>query len=153
MAHTLPPIPKLVPSIKARWIERLRSGELAQTKGTLCKLPANGPPAYCCLGVLHEIAAEDGIVTRDADQCPGYYGYRPVEGPGIVNLYGLGIHMIAWAFGLSLEAASDYIQQHPQATMGAYQLPPDSDPTPTLAGDNDGGMTFPEIAALIEEYL
>lgn len=43
--------------IKERWISALRSGDYPQTKGTL--RDADG---YCCLGVLCDIAAKDGVI-------------------------------------------------------------------------------------------
>lgn len=45
--------------IKTRWVAALRSGEYTQTKGYL--KTADG---YCCLGVLCEIAVQDGIVEQ-----------------------------------------------------------------------------------------
>lgn len=47
------------PEIKGRWLEALRSGDYPQTRRRLAD--DNG---YCCLGVLCEIAVEDGIVTK-----------------------------------------------------------------------------------------
>lgn len=43
--------------IKKRWVEALRSGEYTQGRHTL-KTPED---TYCCLGVLCEIAKEDGV--------------------------------------------------------------------------------------------
>lgn len=48
-------------SIKARWVERLRSGRYAQTKSSLTN---DSQDAFCCLGVLCTIAEDDGIVKR-----------------------------------------------------------------------------------------
>jgi len=48
--------------IKARWTARLRSGQDAQGTGYLKQEVASGRYDYCCLGVLCEIAVEDGIV-------------------------------------------------------------------------------------------
>lgn len=47
--------------IKNRWIRALRSGEYNQATGTLYDPEQNG---YCCLGVLCEIARDNGVVTR-----------------------------------------------------------------------------------------
>jgi hypothetical protein len=55
------------PDIKKRWIAKLESGELAQGTKALCQpgdVLGTGKDAYCCLGVLCEIAVEDGIIER-----------------------------------------------------------------------------------------
>lgn len=54
--------------IKNRWVNALRSGEYQQTKNWLVR--ENG---YCCLGVLCEIAVQDGVVIEEAG------GYTSVE--------------------------------------------------------------------------
>jgi hypothetical protein len=43
--------------VKKKWVEALRSGEYAQTRGALFRAePAGGHPAgYCCLGVLTDL--------------------------------------------------------------------------------------------------
>lgn len=46
--------------IKKRWVDALRSGEYEQAKNYL-----STPDGYCCLGVLCEIAVEDGVVFKD----------------------------------------------------------------------------------------
>jgi hypothetical protein len=49
------------PEIKSRWLEALRSGDYKQTTATL-RSTDNG---YCCLGVLCELALQEGIVRRE----------------------------------------------------------------------------------------
>lgn len=51
------------PEIKKRWVEALRSGEYQQAKDYLVSLEG-----YCCLGVLCEIAVQDGVVYREGDE-------------------------------------------------------------------------------------
>ena len=48
--------------IKRRWIAKLESGEYPQTKSVLAD-----DSGYCCLGVLCEVAVEDGIVFKKED--------------------------------------------------------------------------------------
>lgn len=43
--------------IKRRWVEALRSGDYQQTTGVL-----KDEYGYCCLGVLCELARQDGVV-------------------------------------------------------------------------------------------
>lgn len=53
--------------IKVRWVEALRSGQYEQTEGLLAN--DNG---FCCLGVLCEIAVQDGVVAKQVkDQYEG----------------------------------------------------------------------------------
>jgi hypothetical protein len=49
------------PGIRARWTAALRSGDYQQ--GTMC---LNREGNLCCLGVLCELAAADGIVAASA---------------------------------------------------------------------------------------
>jgi hypothetical protein len=47
------------PEIAKQWVEALRSGKYKQGKQRLCNLKDN---TFCCLGVLCEIAKDNGIV-------------------------------------------------------------------------------------------
>jgi|ERR1044071_4550800 hypothetical protein len=79
------------PEIKQRWVDALRSGEYHQTDGMLFQydpgLDAPYTESFCCLGVLCELAVEDGVVERayiypkDRDQSVGYIatGGKPDE--------------------------------------------------------------------------
>ncbi len=52
--------------IKERWIKALNSGEYKQGTTFL-----NGPNGYCCLGVLCDLAAKDGL-----GEWEGVYGSK-----------------------------------------------------------------------------
>lgn len=45
-----------------RWTAALRSGDYTQGTGYLAASVNGGPVKHCCLGVLAELAAQDGIV-------------------------------------------------------------------------------------------
>ena len=45
------------PGIRARWVAALRSGEYEQARKVL-----RSGDAYCCLGVLCELAVADGVI-------------------------------------------------------------------------------------------
>lgn len=49
------------PELKDRWTTKLRSGDYQQGKGAL-RRRGKGRDLFCCLGVLCEIAVEDGQV-------------------------------------------------------------------------------------------
>jgi hypothetical protein len=51
-----------------KWVEALESGEYPQTTGRLQRTGpgySDQPIGYCCLGVLCEIAAENGITYKE----------------------------------------------------------------------------------------
>lgn len=62
------------PSVKARWVQALRSGDFKQTTGVLQRLKDMGhgetmrPAGHCCLGVLCEIAVQDGVIEKWRDE-------------------------------------------------------------------------------------
>lgn len=129
------------PEIKADWLNRLRSGEYAQGRGSLRTEgdPESGEPdRYCCLGILCEVAADAGIVKRTL---AGYQASRSEEAltvlPGRVAL---------WA---GLKSANPTIAGDKQLTLAEHN--------DGLHGDTDGWhrapKTFAEIADLIERYL
>jgi hypothetical protein len=51
------------PELKSRWTTKLRSGDYPQGKGALRKR-GEEQDLFCCLGVLCEIAADEGVVHR-----------------------------------------------------------------------------------------
>lgn len=61
-----------------QWIAALRSGEYPQARGTLKKVLSGGGFAYCCLGVVCELAIKDGVpvrVTRHVDDYEVFYRF------------------------------------------------------------------------------
>lgn len=58
---------RMNPEVRAQWAAAIRSGEYKQGRGNLNYLPRTGERRFCCLGVLCELAAEAGIVTRTED--------------------------------------------------------------------------------------
>jgi hypothetical protein len=126
--------------IKDRWIARLRDPNIKQGKHRLC-IEREGVVRYCCLGVLTELAVEEGVIppgefrVEYATSDPDDLGLVPVKGYGL-DSYGypevavLPKGVVEWA-GL-----------------------PDESPmvgTHVLASLNDHGVPFAEIADLIEE--
>lgn len=123
--------------IRDRWTARLRSGQDEQGSSVL----RDRSDRKCCLGVLCEMAVEDGVIGQPtlAEWDEGYtYGnwdsYDKYYLPGAVAKW----------------AELDY---HPRVPFG-------SDGTQSLATLNDGDETtsipahsFGEIADLVEEHL
>lgn len=115
------------PEIKAKWLEALRSGEYKQGKGALVEVKGD-ERFYCCLGVLCDLAAKEGV-TREADG--GTLGVGFMD-RGAVEHGILPLRVQEWA-GLA-------------------------GPNPVVRGEalavrNDQGESFDEIADVIEERL
>lgn len=68
-------IESMNPDIKKRWLEALRSGEYEQGREALC---SDGK--YCCLGVLSDLAVEDGIAKWQAPQNYSYSNDYSIAG-------------------------------------------------------------------------
>ena len=111
------------PEIKKLWIGRLRSGEIPQGFGVLAR-----DSHRCCLGVLCDIAVEQGILTR-VEEDNGLFSYDD-------NTQILPQSVVDWS-GLD--------EYNPAIT-----LPGVSEDEETLAYANDNGHTFEQIADIIE---
>jgi hypothetical protein len=56
---------KMRPEIKERWLAALRSDQYEQGTGRLGMRGTDGQEKFCCLGVLCELARQDGAIKRD----------------------------------------------------------------------------------------
>lgn len=147
-------------SVKRRWLEALRSGDYQQTDAYLSR-----DNRYCCLGVLCEIALEDGVVRKQQPcDSPGeeYFNPKAVEDysgkvlPEVVS---------AWA---------SLIDENPTLIVNLHDLPVDVvsrmldlKGTPPINGNSGEayyklalaelndiyGLSFSQIADLVEKYL
>lgn len=143
---------KLKPEVKDLWITALRSGRYAQGRGKL-----STPTGYCCLGLLCELAIEEGVDLKKEVETVSYYDFTAgrdvqdvvVQYDGSLNY--LPVSVIRWAFAATPE------DLHEAEVWGTNDNPkvkdPASDSRVTLAELNDGGFTFDDIADLIEEQL
>jgi hypothetical protein len=115
------------PEIKQKWIDAL--GVYPQSQNAL-----KNPDGFCCLGVLCDIYAQEHNVSWNKDNgetCQTLYGssdYLPVA---VVN----------WAGLEDYNPTVNYFDEDETA----YQV--------ELSVLNDDGITFSEIAKLIEEQL
>lgn len=53
-----------------KWVEALRSGDYVQTEGTLCRR-YDAEARYCCLGVVCDLAALDGVEMQRRERAGG----------------------------------------------------------------------------------
>lgn len=122
--------------IIAEWVKRLRSGDYKQGQKRLGIKTLNGVESFCCLGVLCEMAVEEGVVRRTETKYPG--------DSGIITYY----------YG---DAESNNAQYPPEPVVkwaglgnpgGCYGEPGNGN---ALSYDNDRrDMSFAEIADIIE---
>ena len=117
------------PVVKEKWLEALRSGEYKQVDGFL-RTRSDG---YCCLGVLSQIASDEGVVDQPKE-VNGAYRWTNENGASN-NMYLLP-EVMEWA-GLDSHSGS--------ITTEDYHL--------SLSQKNDEGTPFSEIADLIEKHL
>lgn len=125
------------PEVKAKWLAALRSGDYAQAKGSLkddLYEDENNPTeatsvGYCCLGVLCELARQEGgVLTSISKSFSGIYNYDGESGL-------LPFSVQQWS-GLN-DSSPEY-----QNEDGEYIW---------LTDLNDNGKTFAELADIIEE--
>jgi hypothetical protein len=115
--------------IKKRWLKALRSGEFKQGSGAL----RTTSDEFCCLGVLCELAVQDGVVESTPSHGRDY-------------LYGKGMHT-AYPPPEVLEWAGLDTADH------AVAVRTKDNPYRTLASLNDSGASFKEVAAVISQRL
>lgn len=77
------------PDLKKEWIAALRSGDYLQGHGRLVRPTRSGPEAFCCIGVLCNIAAERGY--------GGWAGEVFVDEESMPNSGILKPSMLGWA--------------------------------------------------------
>jgi hypothetical protein len=115
--------------IKDKWVAALESGDYPQ--GTGCLKSETG--AYCCLGVLTELAVQAGVVKWHTGK--GVYMDNEV-GPswGYLNEV-----VIEWA-----ELSEDEVTQDGDINLGQQRA---------VDWNDEHKLPFPQIANLIKEHL
>src|SRR4051812_10826866 len=133
------------PAVKARWVAALRSGEYAQGRSAL----RTAVDKYCCLGVLCELAVEAGVI-------PPAVPSGPVGNPG-----GVGFSVYRYGETAGAGPASKYYEsQYPPYVVAVWAgvnrygdrhwSETDDKAPESLVSLNDTGVTFDEIADIIE---
>jgi hypothetical protein len=122
--------------VMEKWVAALRSGNYAQGTGCLRHSLSDGTPAYCVLGVLCQIHADE---TRSAR-----WGYEYSDGT-----YAYGRH------GLWPSQSDESIHVLPLCVQEWAGLRTASGRLPNwrmLSALNDDGCEFPELASDIEAH-
>jgi hypothetical protein len=125
------------PDIKTQWTTALRSGDYKQGEAWLTQVKPGEPDKDCCLGVLCKLAVAAGIISSRVTP-GGIVAYGPEDGDDEGETMILPPAVRDWA-GLD--------SRNPEYTEGDdnYQY--------GLAGRNDAGMPFPEIADVIDRHF
>jgi hypothetical protein len=116
---------KLKKAVKKKWVAALRSGKYEQGKTALS---IGGK--YCCLGVLCEVAIENGLPIQATKSAGGLTEYDD-------SVSYLPHSVFDWA----------------TLKKGRGCLVDFHVPSGCLSQLNDSGKSFEEIADMIEEYL
>ena len=122
---------KLKPEIKARFVEALRSRKYPQGRYRL-----RSRDNFCCLGVLGDLAVQDGLASWEENALIVDNSYYKELFPG---------QLLSWA------CESNPANPNEGTDFPLFKNGPNKD---SLAGANDeDGMSFEEIACLVEKYL
>lgn len=119
--------------IAEQWANLLRSGKYAQGKNYLGK-----DNTYCCLGVLCELAVEQGIATKEVDEY-GFTRYSDLTGDDL-SISSLPVAVQEWA---DMETGDGLFTD--RAIDGHYSL--------VSMNDSMNGKTFSEIADVIMDNV
>lgn len=144
-------------SIKNRWVAALRSGEYQQGQGYLCQVTHPNTPEegkrYCCLGVLCDLAVQEGVIPAPVftvPRVPHLDGVTPHYKYGLFRDGGvLPDEVCRWA------KISHDSEEYEDPTDPEIFTPGHDALSLTQLNDGDGTnpKTFDEIADLIERYL
>ena len=141
------------PEIKTRWLEALRSGRYKQGRSAL----RTSNNEFCCLGVLCDIVRDQvgGRWEAESDACAFVVG---TETRGDSSAFFLPPSVAAFA---GIAGIADSMDFGSGTVRPGVQLPPDhpmagnarKDGSVTLDRLNDGGLSFAQIADVIESHL
>lgn len=163
-------IPKMDQRIKTEWVKRLRSDQYKQGSSVLVNEQLG---THCCLGVLCEIAAEEGIVKRipqaTFDESTQTVISADGSEVGFDDLDSVdGVIFVGADTPNSTKNSSDAVLMEAVVKWAGIDTGVDSahtDASPSVPGEgnengyvtlyelNDGGESFPEIANRIEAHL
>lgn len=139
-------------TIKKQWVEALRGGDYKQGRASLHVTGIDGMDRYCCLGVLSELAVEAGAIKRyshvsDTNSSTMFYygGEYPGDPAGSIGFLTLAVS--EWAGLPATPTANTEVERGITCSVIANRTPISLDLL------NDSGVTFAEIAELIEEQL
>lgn len=140
---------------KRRWVEALRSGDYDQATEKLTIVDDNGNKSHCCLGLLCELVKDDlGLDVKEVQRVVGGYslGYATTNEDGDESFATavLSSPIEQWV-GLSHQygGVPEYnFNLDPSKPVDDWNA--GADVQLHLASLNDSGLTFSQIADIIE---
>ena len=128
------------PEIKTKWLAALRGGEYRQGDNVLMKqYGEDDKPAYCCLGVLCDIAVKEGLDI----------GVEPYPSGNDNNIQITEFDGAHEVLPHSVKTWAGLDDTNPEVTI----YTDGEEETSSLAELNDNGATFAELADIIAENL
>jgi hypothetical protein len=122
---------KMNPEIKDKWVEALRSGQYKQCDRTLMRQDEYGNRTFCCLGVLTDLYLQENNMQWNFNDVNGV----PFNGKEVLTE-----QVIVWArFPDRIDTNAPSVQYEGGSTL--------------LTTMNDDGVTFSDIADIIEEQF
>jgi hypothetical protein len=123
-----------------RWVDALESGDYKQGDGALSRKLNNGHRRYCCLGVLCELAVEEGVISesRPVPEYPNSFQYG-LDG----NLSTLPAEVRDWA---GLDSGNPNLKYDHENENEAQD-----DMTSCVSMNDSYGVDFPGIAQAIRD--
>jgi hypothetical protein len=119
-------------NIKKLWVQPLRSGEFEEGKGYLVR-----HDRYCALGVLSLLSLLHGQCTYNEEAGIGLFDNKR---------FSLSYNTMKWA--AIAQEGNEFLEPGAGKVKFIYQRKMVS-----IAGLNDSGMTFPDLAKIIEKLL
>lgn len=102
---------KIRRSVATKVLAALRSGDYEQGMGLLCRIEDDGTRKWCCLGVMMDLAAQEGIVEakRDHDGAPRltFTSFDETSTPISTEEAYLSAVVAAWLTGTTYEIATN----------------------------------------------
>jgi hypothetical protein len=133
--------------IKQKWISALRSGKYKQTKKVL-----NDGTGMCCLGVLCDLYIQEGGDLKWEFKKPTQALYGPIPS-GCENMEVGHIEGGYMILPKPVEIWAELGTRNPIPAFEVVVSAGNSAGKRSLAEFNDSGLTFPQIADVIEYWL
>ena len=131
-------IQRMKPEIKALWVDALRSGEYQQGQNKLHVWDEEGTEFFCCLGVLCDLAVNNGVKVTVVDiDDDGMYCYEN-------EVEFLPQEVMEWSGVWSKDGEYEF-EGNPDAFGKNLRG--------KLTNMNDAGVPFFDIADEIEKWL
>lgn len=146
--------------IALKLADALESGEYAQGRSRLCLVNENGSKEFCCLGVLSEIAVQEGVIRRFEGVDDVAYGSSREDEDGELGYCFPPDSIGVWAELDTPPLNTIYfdVTGHPKLVWGEEDGPPKREGDYTYDGriivgahelNDHFNFTFAEIAQLI----